>query len=211
MTISSAGQSIKFTYLGYNSWQNYEGQRNMYYGGGYEQNVTDRISVSLDYNSGYTLDEDKWSSVTFTDGTYGYSFDYIVTAPWQELAYTSKFFFTENDDRSWYISSGIAYRTTTVDVQVLPNYFDPVYASVGQEIGMGINKKRQSLFPITMRIGGRGSIDSWFGDYFIGLTFVPGASGAGTGNKTLDNAIGKKYFRTLSVSIGIALGIGWSE
>jgi hypothetical protein len=208
---SAYSQSVKFNYFGYNSWQKFPGKRNFYLGAGYEHNLNSRISLSLDYNSGYNLEDEAWSPVQYSDGVYGYSFSYMISGKWQEVAYTSKYFLTDNEESSIYISSGIGYRIITMNLDIQSDYFDLPYASLGEQIGRGALNKRMTMFPITMRLGNRGSIDDWFGDYYIGLTFIPGGSGKGSGNDAFDHTINQKLFNTFSVTIGLSVGIGWAE
>jgi len=191
-----------------------ENSKTYYYGFGYEQNLGTKVAVSLEYNKGYSL-----STVDYTPLSYyeyydqvglGYSFYYGHAITWSEIAYISRYFFDYNDDGSWYLSSGIGLRTAKIEIVTENISYDTPYFSQATQF-QNLKSSNVTLIPISFKVGYRNSIDGFFGDYFLGLTYIPGAEDKGSGNKAFDTFINKKYFNNISFNFGICIGIGWAD
>jgi hypothetical protein len=201
------GQGVRVTYIGYNSFESMPGKEFMNYGLGYEQNLASHIAVSLEYFKSYGLGDETWGEYSNADANSN-DFIYIFKAPWREFTYTSKFFFSGNDVKSAYLATGIGYRQIDFSMST-QNYNSS--SPDAEAISRGAPLQRITMVPIYLKIGSRGEIDGWFGDYFIGLNFNPGAGNQKSGNQTIDNLLNEKYFRTFSFTFGLAFGLGWAD
>jgi hypothetical protein len=204
-----SAQAIRFNYFGA-SYFEVTSKKNYYYGFGYEQNIGSGIAVSLEYNRGYGFDDEYANlSLDYTENGDIYKVNYSLQMPWTEFSYQSKYFFTGADDNSFYISSGIGLRSVKYDIHSVDATINGNYA-----YGLfpdGIETKKITLIPVSVRLGYRGSIDYWFGDYAIGLSYIPGASSKETGFSTIDNHSTKANFRNFSFTFSCAFGIGWAD
>ena len=117
---NSNSQGIKVDFLGFNGVaQNYGTP--LFWGIGYEQNFGEKISLGLTYRSGYSFDSEN----SYSDVEYGFSipngnvsFTVFQNCSWSEFAYTSKYFFSDNSDGSYYVASGISMMQTTVQYEL---------------------------------------------------------------------------------------------
>jgi hypothetical protein len=206
-------QAVTFKLLDYAPFVVERNPNGLFWGFGYEQNIGDRIAVSLEYSKSYNLDESNFeTSYTYRDASgYGYGYSSLSTYGWSEISYHSKFFFTPSDDRAWYVSSGIGIRTFHHILDIYGAQFDVPYASLSQSIVDGTHTEDVTLIPVTLKLGQRGSIDGWFGDWFLGLSFIPGASGKlPPANSPYDKS---SYLSLKGVSFvfGLNFGIGWAD
>lgn len=209
-TVETFGQAIEVTYFGFSNFQKGNDSPPFFYGFGYEQNLGSRIAVSLNWHNGFTFDDQGGGSSDFESLLPGVNFSYYSRFSWKEFSYTSKFFFSDNESQSWYVSSGIAYRMTSATITTYSIFATPGNESIANQLSAG-GKKDNILIPISISFGGRGSLDDWFGDYFIGFSYIPGADKKSSGNPTLDTAIGKGYYRNFCINFGLRVGFGWAD
>ena len=205
-------QGISGRLIDYSTFISKGGYSGLSWGIGYEQNVTKHLALSLSYNSSWGHTDDETSEYSYDDGSgYGYTFTYFQDFTWHEFAYESKYFFDGNDDNSMYLSSGIAYREvshlTTIDnVWVDPGYYD-VYDALAQTY----YRVNFSCVPITIKWGERGEMDGLFTDVYVGVTFIPGASGKLPGTYTFFTGKTEQKVNTISFCAGLKIGIGWDK
>ncbi len=175
----------------------YSSSHNGFVGIGYLQDIGTKLSVSLEYNKSWDVSDYGTSDIDET--TSGNIYIYSLDMPWSEIAYESRYFFTDNDEAAFYISSGIAYRT--IDTK----FTDFTYGN------SEVTKKTYHVLPITLRIGHRGSMDGFFGDLFVGTTFIPGASSIKPGPTIFHDEVDHSFIRGLSFNFGWSMGIGWAK
>jgi hypothetical protein len=207
--VVSNAQSLRFNFFDHSAFERAEnGNYNWYWGAGYEHNIGDMIAVSFDYNAGLDFDDNHYGTLFFGDQVSGGQIEYELNLPWKEIAYQSKYFFTGNDDNSFYISSGISYRWIKYQLDV--NGVDFTGAYVGQIIPTTI-EKTITQFPLSLKLGFRNSIDGWFGDYSLGASFIRGATSQGSGIPIFDDHLENSVFKDFSINFSVAFGIGWAE
>ena len=206
--MNSNGQSIRLNYFCSSVFENL-GASHYYYGFGYEQNLGSRLAVSLEYNRGYSFDDYVNGNIVFPDGT---GVQYSLNMPWTEFSYQSKYFFSDNDDGTAYLSMGIAYRNVKSEMQNV-SYSGMGTSPIPQEA-----TGTESLIPISLKLGYRGSIDGLFGDYFIGINYIPGGSSKNTGINSIDNypLLDSENrtvdcYKSIAFTFGMAFGIGWAD
>jgi len=201
-------QAIRFNYFCGSFVEHTVSKTNLFYGIGYEQNFGKRIALSLEYNKGFGIGENDYVSVRFRDANQeGYDFDYLTTLPWSEFAYQAKYFFADNDEDAGYISSGISVRSINARTDVVHLQYDSTYISTVGAMG-GVIEEKITLFPISIKFGYRGSIDGFFGDYFVGIHLIPGAAGKNVAPK-LASLVETKFFSATAITFGMSFGIGW--
>jgi len=204
------GQGIRVNWLGASFFEKTNG-KSFYFGGGYEQNIGTAIAVSLEYNFGYSFGDGE-ESVQFQfpkDGDV-YTVEYLPLMPWSEFSYSSKYFFSGNDDDSWYVSSGLAIRTVKYNLNLLSAYSN---SSGNYATGLfpeTVEEKSIVLTPITFKFGVRSSIDDWFQDYAIGFSYIPGGSSKKTGYTTIDT-YAPGSFKNFAFTFSLAFGLGWAD
>ena len=209
LPLLSDGQAIRVNYIGFSGYQKAVVPANYYYGFGYEQNIGKRIAILFEYNKGYELDENS-GHYFFDDINSPVSFNYGLEIPWYEFAYQSKYFFTGNDDGSWYVSSGIALRKATYTMDIYSaNYNQSGLPATS--IPLGVTQKSYSLIPLSFKVGWRNSIDGWFGDYNIGISYIPGGNYRNTGNPNIDQYLTKQGIRSFCINVGFSFGVGWAD
>jgi hypothetical protein len=206
-------QAIRLNLLDYSSVIKGGDVSGFYAGFGYEQNVGDRIAVSLEYNFSYlnnTTEYDQYYNSSYYDnsGNSSYlTFDYFIAYPSKELAWQSKYFFNDNDEGSWYIASGIAYKSIKYNWGITDINADYNYP-VPPELAEGKFEESVAVIPLSLKLGYRNSIDGIFGDYFIGINY-------NTGGSSPDDVILKNYLqgviRKINFSFGLNFGFGWAK
>jgi hypothetical protein len=213
---SVKSQAIRANYFCGSAFQKTDGgggTKFWYWGFGYEQNVGDRIALSLEYNKGFSFGDEAESAQLISGdvSTSGYSMYYLQTMPWNEFSYQSKYFFTDNDDNAWYFSTGLAYRTVTVQVQIEDLMYSSDYEPVLGTLHTGLYSEKVTFTPVSFKLGYRNSIDGFFGDYFLGINYLPGSSKKSINNTFLDQQITTKSFTSVALTFGFAMGFGWAE
>jgi hypothetical protein len=207
--VLSHGQAIRLNYFGASYFEN-TSKKHYYYGFGYEQNVGTHISVSLEYNRGYSFDEeDEYLYLQYAENGNTYDIEYYNSMPWSEYSYQSKYFFNGNEDDGWYISSGVSIRTVKYELFVAS-------ANVNGNYAVGLfpespGSKSITLFPISLKFGYRNAIDWWFQDYMLGISYIPGGSTKPTGYATIDNHATQTSFKNLAITFSLSFGIGWAD
>lgn len=190
---------------------------NWFAGLGYEQNIGDRIAISIDINSSlgklFGEEDEQYRSFDYYEpgSQYlsSYEFSYSSYITYTELNYQSKFFFNTNDDGSGYISSGIGLKFVRWNLSPSTNYYTPPDEIASLLPSQNIEEKKL-IIPVSLRLGHRGSLDGVFGEYFFGVSYNIGA-GNFPEDSYLKNFYDKKPMRSLSFNIGYLWGIGWAD
>lgn len=207
-------QAIRFNLLGLNSAHSTEGARVLFAGIGYEQNVFDKLAVSLEYNFGYTfsIQSDEYYDESINHlSSEEYSYMYSLEVPWSEIAYQSKYFFRDNTENSWYMGMGIGIKWFEYQFEILEEL--PGYSVTGPG-PLQIKKYYQtvSAIPITFRSGFRNSIQSFFQDYNFAVGYLVGKGELKTGESRIDNYLYEKpKLNSIFMSVTCSIGIGWDK
>lgn len=206
-------QAIKVDFLGYNGIvDGYEKQ--MFYGFGYDHNLGDKISIGLTYKSGYSLDESFYSegvgySFSSVDGLV--YFQVLQGIEWHEFAFTSKYFFSDNEDGSYFVSSGISLLKSKNEYYV--NSLS--VGGIGQEsygdISTGTYQQDVTLIPLSLDLGHRGEFDGLYFEIYSGVAFTPFGA-----NPDAEPAFLKTYgvetkFNPVSFHICLSFGFSWAD
>ncbi len=211
---NSNSQGIKVDFLGFNGVaQNYGTP--LFWGIGYEQNFGEKISLGLTYRSGYSFDSEN----SYSDVEYGFSipngnvsFTVFHNCTWSEFAYTSKYFFSDNSDGSYYVASGISMMQTTVQYDLnnlqVNGISDPTFYG---DLSEGIYKQDITLFPVSIDLGHRGEFDGLFYDYYIGLGFLPFGANPDAEPASLASHGVEPQFASLSFRFGMTFGVSWAR
>ena len=208
---SASAQGIKATIVGFAPFQT-EDAYTPYVGFGYDQNIGEKIGLSLDFNLSLTTRDEPGPSWTesYTDPNgLGYRYNYGYSTPWKELAFTSRYFISGNDG-SWYLSSGIAFRLIKFSTVTENIHYDPPYVSNAIQFS-NIQPKNLLLTPVTFRFGYRSDLEGVYGDFFIGYSIIPGGASKGSGNTEFDKMIHRNYFKNSYFCSGICVGFGWAK
>lgn len=190
---------------------------NWFVGIGYEQNVGNRIAVSLDINSSlgklFGSESEQSKTIDYYDNNYqfttSYSINYTSYISYTELNYQSKYFFNDNDDASGYISSGIGLKFVNWTYKAVDGY-----GSVPPEISYLVPRnsieEKLLVIPLSLRFGRRGSIDGAFGEYFFGFSYNLKAGNLPQSDE-LKNFFNEKPMRGFAFNLGYLWGIGWAD
>ena len=128
---------------------------------------------------------------------------------WQEFAYTSKYYFIDNEDAGFYVASGISLMlaTNTYKVDNLttvgntqPYQGDVVPGDYEQEI---------TLIPFSLDLGHRGEFDGLFFEYFVGMQILPFGANPDVEPAFLANHGVETRYMPVSFHAGISLGYSW--
>jgi hypothetical protein len=211
-------QAVRVNYYGLNTMQEESRSiRHQFIGIGYEKNLFDKIAVSLEFNTGYNLNqfanvEPNGGNFLLIDnsGNY-YYYSYLLNIGWREFAYQSKYFFRKNTDNSFYLATGISliamgYEMDIVDVD------DPGNNGGTGPLSLGKIEHTNIFFPVSFKFGFRNNITGIFGDYSCGISFLPSSGAYGTGNPKIDAADGTASFNQLKsvyFMVAMSLGFGW--
>ena len=208
--IFSNGQAIRVNYVGYSGYQKSVSTSNYFYGFGYEHNIGSKIALQFEYNKGYSLDEN-YGYYYYDNINSPVNFEYNLEIPWYEFAYQSKYFFSGNDEKSFYISSGISMRMAKYNMEIYSVSYNPQNVTAPPPIPTGLIIKSYNLFPISLKVGWRNTIDGWFGDYNFGISFIPGANNRKSGNPNIDQYLKDEGLKNISFNIGLTFGFGWVD
>jgi hypothetical protein len=199
--------AIRFNVIDYSPFLKEMGVAGMYVGLGYEQNIDEYLAVTLEANTHF-VNED------FSGGDYfvgngngsGYvSFGYDLKYPWKELAWRAKYFFSGNDDVSWYFSSGVGYRRANIKWQIFGTDYQNV--AVPATLRDGEYQEGFSIFPLGFRLGHRSELDGIYADYFIGINFNLGS--VEPSDPVLKDYIVYHELSSMNVCFGLNFGVGW--
>lgn len=185
-----------------------------YYGIGYEQNIGDKLAVSLCFNSslGKTFGKEDVNTkyIYYTDingNENSYPYEYTSYISYTGLSYESKYFFNENDDNSMYVSSGIGFKSVKWTFIAASDYNIPD-SLITFTAGTMIDKT--TIIPLSIKIGGRGSMDGWFGDWFLGFNYNLGVDKLPAKQSFKDLEF-EKPMHKLAFTAGYSFGIGWAD
>ncbi len=207
-------QGIKVDFLGYTGIADWYGTQ-MFYGFGYDHNLGEKLSVGLTYKNGYTLDDNS-SSVQvdygFPSSDGDVLFSVYHTNEWHEFAFTSKYFFTDNLDGSYFVSSGISlvkvkngYNIPSIDVENLGT------VSVYQDLRTGYNEQDITLIPFSLDLGHRGDFDGLYYEIYTGIAFTPFGAHPDVEPAFLANQGVETSFSPISFHVGMSFGFGWAD
>lgn len=209
-------QGLKMEVFGYNTLQK-SYTSTFYYGFGYEQNVGDKISLGLTYKKGYSIDPDFSSStesyyfVGIDNGvSYGVSFDIISISDWYEWNYSSKYFFEDNSEGS-YFSTSIGLLKSSVEHDVHNLLVDFAGASSAFGVSDGIYKQDITLIPLSFDLGSRSEFDGWYYDLYLGVSMLPFGSKKEIKPQFLHNKGVESLFSPVSFHIAFSIGVSWAD
>lgn len=211
MNRSSSAQAIKFYPFLVNEVHQHAAGPISGVGLGYEQNIGDRLSWGLNFSASFpppaVISESKSYPGQFVN------IDCNHSVSWWQLQYQSKYFNKENDGPAFYFSSAIAVQSRTQNVEIVSITKYDVYTTIPSFDGIssGSTLSQNNIFiPVTFSMGVRGSLDGFFGDIFVGASYLFKTKYAN--NNLVTNRFGKDYsFADLAVTFGFAFGIGWAE
>ena len=178
---------------------------NFYTGLGYDHNLNHRIGLLLDVNLGVSLRNQNSENFKYAENGNEYQSYYDIQEYWWEIAYQSKYFFSDNDERSFYVASGIAYRPYKFEIEI--NTYN---LSSNGPAKYETYKKTIVMLPLSLRLGLRGSISGFFGDISFGMTYLPGAESKKL-NLTYVDEVFVPIENSLVFGMNLALGIGWKR
>lgn len=211
-------QAIKLDYIGFSGiCSRYSNP--FFYGIGYDQNFGDKLSLGLTYKGGYALDDGYWNqeidySFLSTDASnieHVISFSVIHKTSWHEFAYTSKYFFEDNTDGGYFISSGISLLQATNTYQVYGLAQDQVQVPNYQDLSQGLYEQKITLFPVSLDLGGRGAFDGFYFEYYLGMAFLPFGSKKDVEPAFLNNHGVETRFQPVSFHMGLSIGVSWAD
>lgn len=139
-----------------------------------------------------------------------YSYYYTSVISYTELSYQSKYFFSDNDDNSGYISSGIGLKFVkwTFDASEISE----IPAGLILPYPSDLLEEKLTVVPLSLKLGSRGSMDGFFSEYYIGFTYNLGADKLpqddALKNFTADS---EKPMNKLAFTLGYSFGIGWAD
>jgi hypothetical protein len=171
---------------------------------GYEKNLIDRLSFSIDGNWGGGAEYKQPTNFTFTKDNAEFYGNYSSDFTYFEVIYTSKYFISKNSNRSFYAGTGIGYR----NCKFVTNYNEHdqySYNSVSDVL-----KETHSFIPLFLKFGYRGPIDGWFVDMSFGAQYLPGVNTKSLTIPHVDNT-GTGLFSTMCFTYTFAFGFGWAE
>lgn len=207
-------QAIKVDFLGYSGiTERYSNP--MYWGIGYDHNLIDKLSVGLTYKKGYSFDD----SYYINQVDYGFPtsdgdvlFSIYHKTNWHEFAFTSKYFFEDNSDGSYFVSSGISLfqATNTYDLNNLSVNGDPGPAFYG-DLREGIYEQDITLIPFSLDLGRRGEFDGFYFEYNLGVGFTPFGAHPDVEPASLANHGVETRFAPISFHFGLSFGFSWAD
>jgi hypothetical protein len=208
-SVAGYAQAVKLTYAGISTMRTGQSARLFYFGGGYEQNLLGKLSVSIDYNQGYAFDisdDEYYYQNGFSYGGTNY-YNYIRTVDWHEFAYQTKYFFIDNTSNSWYFSMGLSLLVLDYELKIQEE--GSSYGST--PIPVGTTKNSSMVFPVTARIGFRSNLTGFVSDFGFGLSFLPGKGDYGSGNEAADLYVPTNDLHSVYLTVGCSLGFGWAR
>lgn len=183
-----------------------------YWGLSYDHNLGEKLSLSFSYrtpfssNEGLYVNEVQYGYPTVDGDVY---FTVYHINDWQEFAYTSKYFFSDNSDGSYFVSSGISlmlakntYNVTNLRVggNSQPSYGDVKEGKYDQSI---------TLIPIALDLGHRSEFDGFYLEYYVGMQMLPfGANPDVEPAFLADHGVETRY-TPVSIHAGLCLGFSW--
>lgn len=189
---------------------------NLFLGLGYEQNIGEKIALSLElsHSYGFITGPENSGSKEFSyfdtgNNLSNFTYSRVSYISYLALNYQSKYFFYTNQDVSTYISTGIGlksvkwYLKPEIDNNSIPESFQ------GKFSNSPINENKL-VVPITFRLGRRGSLDDTFGDISIGVSYNLGANGLNE-NKYLKYLFEESPMRNIAFGINYSFGFGWAD
>lgn len=212
LPLFSNGQGIRLEWFGVKSLAADYARPN-FYGFGYEHNVGDKISLGLTYRAGYDLTDDgpTRTDISYSSTVYGDIHFYVNQfTSWSEFSYSSKYYFEDNEDGSFYFSNTISLfkAENTYDVTEIYNNFGSVIGGI-DGIPLGVSKQKVTLVPLSFDIGYRSEFDGWYQDYYIGATFLPFGNLKAVQPSGLANHGVEPLFSSVSFQLGLCMGISW--
>ncbi|HPF89069.1 MAG: hypothetical protein H6592_08490 [Flavobacteriales bacterium] len=169
---------------------------NWHMGVGWDFDLNDRLSGGLDVHT-----DMNWTTVD--DYYYGYSTEYGERLKVIGIQYRSQFHFMDNDGTSVYLGPTVGLRAVKQKIEYgveTPSFFGSSTYELVRVEGKGM------VFPLGLRLGLRGSMESGYADLFIGVgTYL------GSGEPFTTLAILKKESlpnRTF-FQVGLNYGFGW--
>lgn len=212
LPVFSNGQGIRLEWFGVKSLAADYAQPN-FYGFGYEHNVGEKISLGLTYRAGYDISGDgpSQSQINYTSTVYGDVYFYLYQSTnWHEFSYSSKYYFEDNEDGSFYFSN-------TISMFKAENVYDvtEIYSNSGSTGGgfdgipIGETKQKVTLIPLSFDLGYRSEFDGWYQDYYIGATFLPFGNLKAVQPSGLASHGVKPLFSSVSFQLGLCMGISW--
>lgn len=212
--INANSQAIKADFIGYSGiTSRYENQ--LFYGFGYDQNLGEKISVGITYKKGYSLDDTYFT----TQIEYGFPtvdgdvlFSVYHHNSWQEFSYTSKYFFEDNSDGSYFVSTGISLLMAKNEYDVrdlsVNGNFDPTFYG---DLREGLYKQDITLIPISLDLGRRGEFDGLYFEYYFGLGLLPFGANPDVEPASLANHGVETRFEPVSFHFGLSFGFSWAQ
>jgi hypothetical protein len=204
---SAQSNAIRFNAIDYSPSLKGMGVAGMYVGLGYERNVNGYLAVSLEANTSYLNEDDSGGDYYVGDynGPNYLSFAYALKYPWKEVAWQSKYFFSGNDDVSWYFGTGIAYRRIQIKWDIFGASAQNI--SIPGTLADGEYQESFSVFPLSFRLGHRNELDGLYTDYFIGLNINLGS--VDPSDPVLKDYIVYNELSALNFCVGLNFGVGW--
>jgi len=179
---------------------------------GYDQNLGEKISISLTYNLGFPPSNDVELTYGFpsADGNVQFSVNHICT--WNEFSFTSKYFFRDNSDGSFYSSSGVSLLKAKNEYEVTSLSVDgnSTYTNYG-DLSEGTYDQDITLIPLFLNFGYRGEFEGWYFDVYAGMGILPFGANPDVEPAALANRGVETRFAPVSFQFGITYGISWAN
>ena len=211
--IDTKAQAIKADFLTYDGiCVNYS--KPLFWGLGYDHNLGDKISIGLTYKKGYFFDEE----LSANEVEYGFPsangdvyFSVWHNTSWHEFAYTSKYFFADNTDGSYFVSSGIGLMKAKNEYDLNSLRVDGVYTPHYGDLTEGIYEQDITLIPISIDIGNRGEFDGLYFEWYMGARFLPFGSSFDVEPASLAIHGVETRFQPISFHIALCVGVSWAH
>lgn len=213
ISTSTYSQGVNLEAYGY-SGINKRYSRAGCWGVGYEHNFGEKLSLGLTYkkpfsasNSGYGFSVDY--GFTTTDGNVRFSVNH--SNEWQEFYFSSKYFFNDNSDGSYYIASGISLLLATNNYKVNGLSKTPYLPTYIGDVVQGDYQQSITLFPFALDLGHRSNFEDIYLELYVGMQMLPLGANPDVEPKFLaDHGVETRYV-PISVHSGISLGYSWKK
>lgn len=183
-----------------------------YWGLSYDQNFGEKLSLSLSFRTPFSSNEGLYvNEVQYgfrsIDGDVHFTVYHIND--WQEFAYTSKYFFSDNSDGSYFVSSGISLMLATNTYNL--NYLDVDGNSQSSYGDLAVGEYEQSitLIPFALDLGHRSEFDGFYLEYYVGAQFLLSGANTEVEPASLANHGVETRYSSASIHAGLCLGFSW--
>ncbi|MBP6531655.1 MAG: hypothetical protein KA285_00150 [Bacteroidia bacterium] len=179
---------------------------------GYDQNLGEKISVSLTYKLAFPPSNDVVLTYGFpsADGDVRFSVNHICT--WNEFSFISKYFFFHNSEAGFYSASGISLLQAKNEYEVSSLSVDgnSTYTNYG-DLSEGTYEQDITLIPLFLNIGYRGEFEGWYFDTYAGMGILPFGANPDVEPAALANRGVETRFAPVSFQFGITYGVSWAK